>query len=109
MTTKTLDAYQREIMEWRDRQPFRGEPAYRLLLGVVEEVGELAHAHLKEESGIRGTPDEMQAKARDACGDILVFLLSYCSARGWSADEVLRETWDEVKLRDWEKNRKTGR
>jgi len=38
-------------------------------MGLVEEVGELAHAHLKNEQGIRGTPEEhVQAKV-DAIGE----------------------------------------
>lgn len=45
------------------------------ILGMTEEVGELAHSHLKELQNIRGTPEEHQANARDAIGDITIYLL----------------------------------
>jgi len=63
--------------------------SYRPLLGIVEEVGELAHAHLKEVDGIRGTPEELQMKAKDAVGDIVLFLCGYCTTRGFSLEECV--------------------
>lgn len=44
------------------------------VLGLIEEVGELAHADLKERQSIRGTPEEHQANAKDAIGDATVYL-----------------------------------
>lgn len=49
------------------------------ILGVIEEVGELAHAHLKELQHIRGTSEELQAEAKDAIGDATVYLWGVCS------------------------------
>src|SRR5690606_9697949 len=59
-----------------------GERGWEPLLGVVEEVGELAHAHLKATQGIRGTREELRAEAADAVGDVVIYLLSYCNATG---------------------------
>lgn len=53
------------------------------LLGMVEEVGELAHSHLKELQAIRGTPEEHQANAKDAIGDITVYLLGVLNHLGY--------------------------
>ena len=47
---------------------------YRNLLGVAEEVGELCHAQLKGEQGIRHTPKEIKKMKMDAVGDIVIFL-----------------------------------
>lgn len=53
-----------------------------LRLGVIEEVGELAHALLKRRQGIRGMgADQVFADARDdAIGDILVYYIQLCTA-----------------------------
>jgi hypothetical protein len=44
-------------------------------LGFLEEVGELTHAILKKKQGIRGTAEKHDADARDALGDMGIFLL----------------------------------
>lgn len=69
-----------EKVEWAAKN-FPDESALEVCFGVIEEVGELSHAHLKELQGIRGTPEEHQAKAKDAIGDIFIYLLSYCIHR----------------------------
>lgn len=46
------------------------------LVGAVEEIGELCHAWLKEEQGIRGTDHDNEA--RDAIGDVIIYLLHFC-------------------------------
>ena len=66
-------------------------------------MGELAHAHLKEEQGIR-TGENHIALAKDSIGDIIIFLADYCSARGFDLQEIIEETWAEVKQRDWKKD-----
>lgn len=65
------------------------------ILGCVEELGELAHAHLKEEQGIRGTPEEHQAAAQDAIGDLTVYLLGVMSAHMKPSRMVLPRTGHE--------------
>lgn len=45
------------------------------LLGIIEECGELAHAALKSEQNIRGTKEEHIENAKDAIGDLTVYLL----------------------------------
>jgi hypothetical protein len=127
--------------------------------GCIEELGELAHALLKMGQNIRGTADEHTESARDAVGDLSIYLLgvmsmtqyspnhllavhvngsvkriaywvgnlchlyessdhrtvSYancidnivanlyalCEGRGWSYEDIVQETWDQVAQRDW--------
>lgn len=45
------------------------------VLGMIEEAGELAHAHLKEKQNIRGTPEEHQKAAKDAVADFTIYSL----------------------------------
>ena len=142
---------------------FPGEPQPESsLFGVIEELGELAHAHLKQSQGIRG--EEHEAEAQDAIGDLTIYLLgfmghfkyipylknhhplsarapkvsplgllahrvgalaitpgsriacsrlvnelrSYCHDRDWSYEDIVLETWERVKQRDWIKFPDTG-
>ena len=58
------------------------------LWGTIEELGELVHARLKQEQGIRGTPEEHLANQKDAIGDSLIFLSDVCSQKGWDLGEI---------------------
>lgn len=104
----TLRGLQKEQEPWVDhnfepgntRNPAR---AYKPLLGVVEEVGELSHAHLKSLQGIR-TGEDHAAKSKDAIGDLVIFLADYCTAMGYDFQECVEATWNQVKTRDWKKD-----
>lgn len=102
-----LNKIQEEQGEWAARN-FPGHQPYQALLGAMEEMGELAHAHLKSEQEIRGSLHYHQAKAKDSIGDIIIFLLHYCNQMGWSMESIIAETWDVVKQRDWTKNKENG-
>ena len=49
-------------------------------LGVIEEIGELAHAELKIQQGIRGSKEDHIEEIKDALGDICIYLCGYLSA-----------------------------
>ena len=78
------------------------------LLGIMEEVGELAHAHLKQGQKIRTNEDHI-GLTKDAIGDIVIYLADYCTARGFDLEEIVKEIWMQVKARDWKENPETGR
>ena len=82
-------------------------PAYWPLLGALEELGELAHAHLKGEQGIR-TGEDHEAGARDAIGDVVIYLASYCTARGFDFQQIVQDVWSEVRGRDWRADPENG-
>jgi NTP pyrophosphatase (non-canonical NTP hydrolase) len=126
------------------------------IFGVIEELGELTHHHLKEDQNIRGSADMHQEEARDAVGDLTIYMLGimnvvgspnqvhgplhafpdvepgeallnlaiavgrlvermstttvtmcvyhlkhYCVLREWDYEEIVEETWERVKQRDW--------
>lgn len=81
---------------------------YKPLLGVVEEVGELSHAHLKMEQGIRGTAEEHTNAKMDAVGDIVVYLADYCERNGFYLSSCVQMAWGEASKRDWIKFPKNG-
>lgn len=101
---KPIKQIQKEAKDW-ERENFGDQPAYRRLLGVAEEVGELCHSQLKMEQEIRGSKDEHMEDAKDAVGDISIFLMNYCSFYGWDFEEIINETWTEVvSKRNWKKD-----
>ncbi len=69
--------------------------------GLVEEVGELAHALLKREQNIRGSQENYNEKIKDAIGDIVIFLSGFCIQEGLDLHKCVFDTWKEVQKRDW--------
>jgi len=99
----TLNELQEEQWEWTEKN-FENQPAYHPVYGVVEEVGELCHALLKGEQGIRGNAELHIEEAKDAVGDIMIYLAGVCTHYGFNMQECLDNAWREVKERDWKKN-----
>lgn len=97
---------QSELIPWVQHN-FGARPSWMPLLGAVEELGELAHAHLKEAQGIR-TSEDHDAKAKDAVGDVIVFLADYCNSRGWDLEQIVIDAWEVAKKRDWKKDPVNG-
>ncbi len=95
-----LGDIEQEVAHW-GRYNFPDATSDEQFLGVVEEVGEIAHAILKGKQGIRGYSPEDEEEIKDGIGDLIIFLLNYCDRRGWSLLEILQDTWEIVKQRDW--------
>ena len=102
-----LRELQQESDKWRLKNFGKTSPT-EMLLGISEELGELAHAQLKEIQNIRLNEDHLN-DAKDAVGDIVIFLCGYCSSRNWSIEEVTKESWKRVSKRDWIKFPINGR
>ena len=102
-----LDLIQAEHEEWAARN-FPNAPDYHSLIGAMEELGELAHAWLKREQGIRGTERQHEEEARDAVGDIIIYLLHFCSSNRWLLSDIIEDTWENVRKRDWITNPENG-
>jgi NTP pyrophosphatase (non-canonical NTP hydrolase) len=98
----TLDKLQFELRKWQQHN-FPNRERWEPLMGVAEEVGELSHAHLKKHQGIRLEEDH-DATAQDAIGDIVIYLADYCNARGFNLGEIVTDTWELVKQRDWRRD-----
>lgn len=104
-----LENMQQTVAAWQARN-FGHPRGGDLLLGVMEELGELTHAQLKGMQNIRHTPGEIIAQKVDAVGDLMIYLMNYCTAEGLSLADCLEHTWDDVvSKRDWRKDPKEGR
>ena len=87
---------------------FGDRPSWMPLVGVMEELGELAHHFLKMHQGIRGTKSEHMKAIKDAVADIVIFLCDFCSAHDIDLEKEVLKTWKQVKKRDWKKDKKKG-
>ena len=94
-----LGELQGELVPWTEHN-FPDAESWHALLGVQEEAGELAHAHLKAVQGIR-TNEDHRAQKIDAVADIVIFLANYCNLEGINMTDAVAEAWAEVKKRDW--------
>lgn len=103
---KSIREYQHEIGQW-SRKNFKWGPSNSKridpLLGLVEEIGELCHAHLKGRQGIRHTAQEAVNLEKDAVGDIFIFLCDFCERSGYDAQDIIELIWAHVRNRNWEK------
>lgn len=100
---RDFDELQDVVEQWLKKQPFYPQPSYQPLLGIGEEVGELMHAHLKCEQGIRGTTEEHLAAKKDAIGDIFIYIVGYALAEGLNIRECIIDALKVVQARDWNK------
>lgn len=95
-----LEQFQTEYAEWVEHN-FPNSKPYQPLLGALEELGELAHAHLKAEQGIRGSKEDHENAKVDAVGDTVIYLCQYCMLNGFTLSHALEVAWAEVRKRDW--------
>lgn len=108
-----LKQTQAEIIEWSTRN-FGECPNSTIplrissFLGMVEEIGELAHHVLKMGQNIRGSREVHLAGVVDSIADLLVFTLDFCARNGMDAEDILSEVWSKVKQRDWKKDSVRG-
>lgn len=99
---------QREHADWVNHN-FPDQQDHDGLLGIAEETGELAHAHLKYQQGIRGmSRDEYRRQAGDALGDLFIYMMSYANTNGFDLQACIEGAWGEVKNRDWQSRPETG-
>lgn len=105
--TSGLREIQKSVAKW-SRKNFGDQPSVNPLLGAVEEIGELVHAHLKRAQGIRGGAANYAANAMDAIGDTIIYLMDYAAREGIDVDASLAAAWSCVRQRDWRANAETG-
>jgi len=101
-----LTKIQREHKPWCDYN-FGGIQAWEPILGMTEELGELSHAFLKTHQGVRINEDH-KADLVDSLADLIIFACSFANKLDINLSQVLLDTWNQVKQRDWRKFPETG-
>ncbi|MFT5208243.1 MAG: NTP pyrophosphatase (non-canonical NTP hydrolase) [Candidatus Omnitrophota bacterium] len=102
-----LRQIQKEQDAWA-KENFDNKKPYQAILGVTEEIGELAHSYLKMEQGIRGSKEKHIELMKDAVGDSVIFLMDFCNQMDFDLQDLVEGTWDEVKKRNWKKDSQTA-
>jgi len=101
-----LSELQSNAKTWADHNFPKAEP-WEPLVGAMEELGELSHAHLKEHQNIRIETNYLLDK-EDAVGDIIVYLADYCNRNGLDLASCVSSAWKTASSRDWIKYPKDG-
>lgn len=101
-----FEQVQAEVLEWNEKN-FESAELWEAFVGAVEELGELGHHLLKRHQKIRPSEDH-DAGIRDAVGDIVIFLMQFCSREGVYLADCVEAVWKEVRRRDWTENREDG-
>jgi len=99
-----ISELQEKVRTWTARNFPNSEP-WEPLVGVMEELGELSHAHLKQHQGIRYST---MLDKEDAVGDIIIYLADYCNRNKLDLDLCVYTAWKTASQRDWIKYQKDG-
>jgi len=96
---------QKELAGWQLYNFGQGEIA-DMVMGMAEEVGELAHWVLKRKQRIREAANggDFKAEIADAFADVVIFGIQVMTCEGIDAEQAIRDTIIEVLARDFKKN-----
>lgn len=71
------------------------EQKFHVLHGMVGEIGEIHSIYQKMYQGHAFEVDHVKKEF----GDLLWFIAEYCTAKGWSLDDIMRMNIDKLKER----------
>jgi NTP pyrophosphatase (non-canonical NTP hydrolase) len=102
-----MSKLQVRLYRWQVKH-FDNQDSWRLFVGAVEEMGELARAILKNAQKIRGFDDKQKflEASGDAIADIIVYLTQLATNLRLDIGQLFYETAKVVMERDWTKHPK---
>jgi NTP pyrophosphatase (non-canonical NTP hydrolase) len=104
-----IDDLQVEQANWHAYN-FGSSIPFQNLAGMMEELGELSHAMLKQSQGIRGYDGvKAEAEIKDAIGDLCIFAMNLCNNLDITISDCIATAWDEIKDRDFKKFPNNGK
>jgi len=77
---------QEEHKVWAEKN-FGNQDIEVYCLGLIEEIGELAHSVLKRKQGIKNNENHDE-KIKDAIGDITIYLVGFCNCSDINIEEL---------------------
>lgn len=95
-----LDDLQKQVATWA-KQNFPDDNRETVVLGLAEEVGEMARAALKRYQGIRGTAQEWEAELRKEIGDVFIKLVHVAAIWDIDLEDAVLDRWYDVRKRDF--------
>ena len=106
-----ITKYQQKLKTWQ-KEHFGDTPPEWLVVGMMEELGEMSHTMLKFDQGIREhreqSTEKFKTQLADDFGDIVVYGMQVLSYYGIDAEEAMKTTFEHVLKRDWNSHRNTG-
>ncbi len=91
----TGNAYQKLAARTINQSLTFGEQKIHALHGMVGEIGEIHSIYQKMYQGHAFEVDHVKKEF----GDLLWFIAEYCTAKGWSLDDIMRMNIDKLKER----------
>lgn len=91
----TINEYQKLASRTIDKKMGHKAIEYHALHGMVGEIGELHSLYQKMYQGHEFSREH----AKKELGDLLWFIAEYCTANGWSMDEIAQINIDKLKAR----------
>lgn len=91
----TINEYQQLAARTINRNLKAADQGKHALFGMASEVGELHGIYQKRYQG----HDFDEEHAKKECGDLLWFIAEYCTAHGWTMDEIAQLNVDKLKAR----------
>lgn len=116
----SIELRQKELHNWQiDNFGKNDDDSDRVFQGIVEELGEMAHAilkykqhirqfHLLTECNYQEEKRKLRALVADAFGDIVVFGIQLMTEYEIDAEEAVKTTIETVLKRDWKANSESG-
>ena len=92
---------------WRNNLQFR-EPAQEHWRNVEMALPQLFHFHIKQEQGIRYSFEKAQDGKQEWFDNFLAHVFHTARQFDLNAAQCVHETWERVKLRDWNQNKLEG-
>ena len=91
----TLNEYQTAAQRTMDMRRSPRDNGYHALHGMVGEIGEIHSIYQKFYQGHEIDNDHLKKEV----GDLLWFIAEYCTAKGWTLDEVAALNIEKLKAR----------
>lgn len=106
-----IEEYQKRLKDWQILH-FGSSPPEWLTVGMMEELGEMAHTLLKYQQGIREhrekDVEKFKKQLADDFGDVVVYGMQVLTHFGINAEDAMRDTFEHVLKRDWTAHRLEG-
>lgn len=90
-----MNEYQKAAARTINKTLWRNQIVYHALHGMVSEIGELHGLYQKSYQG----HDIDTAHEKKELGDLLWFIAEYCTAMGWTLEDVAQLNIDKLKAR----------
>ena len=90
-----MNEYQEAAARTINKTLWQNQQAYHALHGMASEIGELHGLYQKSYQG-----HELRAShLKKELGDLLWFIAEYCTAMGWTLEDVAQTNIDKLKAR----------